>query len=616
MRTRLGVVLASVLLLLAAALMVPAPAAAAGGAVFTTSAHFDLGTEVGVNHTETPDQLQLNLQQSTFPFIWVANSDDGTVSKLDTNTGTELARYRSAPDGIGRNPSRTTVDQDGNVWVGNRNSNTITKIGLLEAGNCVDRNGNGVIETSTGGTDVKAWPSSGPADECILMNVVLGTATGNNNNVRAVAIDADNNVFAGMSAGSNVYHVNGATGAVIQTFTQPFGGNYPSYGAVVDPNGNLWIAADGNNAVVKHTFHADGTHDAVQTISLPGWGYGMGIASDGYLWVSGWTYNNINKIRLSDGVIVNTHSLSAYGGSGLRGVAVTADGDIWVASSYGNSVIRIHPDGAHVATIGVGSHPTGVAVDDNGKVWVTNYWSHNVSRIDPATNTVDGTFPVGAGPYNYSDMTGMIIRNITTNQGTWTAIQDGGTAGMAWGKVKWTSVEPTGTEVTARVRVADSTAGLGAAPWVSVTNGATLTGVAGRYLQVEVRLSTTVEGVTPIVEDVTLEPAATAGLNFLDPLDNNEPTTVDDPFDILFTWVAPAGGPAPDTSVSIRVRKAATNQLVTGYTYGAGITYDPATGVYSQHFDWQQLGVAPGTQLKIMVYFGGKLKGTALVTVQ
>lgn len=70
--------------------------------------------------------------------------------------GAELGRYRTGP-GNG-NPSRTTVDQDGNVWVGNRNNNTITKVGLLEFGQCVDRNGDGAITTSTGGTDVKDWP--------------------------------------------------------------------------------------------------------------------------------------------------------------------------------------------------------------------------------------------------------------------------------------------------------------------------------------------------------------------------------------------------------------------------------------------------------------------------
>ncbi|MBK6757596.1 MAG: hypothetical protein IPG70_08280 [Moraxellaceae bacterium] len=43
------------------------------------------------------------------------------------------------------------------MWVGNRDNNTITKVGLFEFGNCIDRNGNGKIDTSTGKDDVKGW---------------------------------------------------------------------------------------------------------------------------------------------------------------------------------------------------------------------------------------------------------------------------------------------------------------------------------------------------------------------------------------------------------------------------------------------------------------------------
>lgn len=603
----------AVILLLVASLGTAAPAVATGtGAVYTTSADFALGTEVGVNHTAVADQLQLNETASTFPFIWVANSDAGTVSKLDTVTGAELGRYLSAPNGIGRNPSRTTVDQNGNMWVGNRDSNTITKIALAEAGNCVDRNGNGVIETSTGAADIKAWPAGGPpADECILMNVALGTAAWDNNNVRAVAIDANNNVFAGMSSGNNIYHVNGATGAIIQTFTQPFSGNYASYGAVVDGAGNLWVSGDGNNKVAKHTFNPDGSHAAAQTINLPGWSYGMAIAGD-YIWVSGWTFNNINKIRLSDGVKVATYN--PPGANGLRGVAVTDDGDIWVASSYGNNVIRLHPDGSHVATIGVGSHPTGVAVDAAGKVWVTNYWSSNVSRINPATNTVDATFPVGAGPYNYSDMTGIVSRNVTTTQGTWTVVHDSGVAGTAWGTATWHSTEPAGTGIAVRVRAAETIAGLGSASWVMAPNGTAFAGATGRYVQMEVKLSTTVQGVTPTLQDISIAQAAATqpdGTYFVPPLDvpgNPLPGT------IQFERIV-GGNNVLDTSVAVRIRNAATNVLIAGYTYGATITYDPVTGVYSLPFNPATYGLASGTTLKIMVYFGGKLttQTTAIV---
>ncbi|MBK6757594.1 MAG: hypothetical protein IPG70_08270 [Moraxellaceae bacterium] len=63
-------------------------------------------------------------------------------------------------------------------------------------------------------------------------------------------------------------------------------------------------------------------------------------------------------------------------------------------------------------------------------VWSANTNSNSVSRIildvDPAKAKVDN-YPVGASPYNYSDMTGRTVRNITNRQGTREAVFDGGT---------------------------------------------------------------------------------------------------------------------------------------------------------------------------------------------
>lgn len=85
-----------------------------------------------------------------------------------------------------------------------------------------------------------------------------------------------------------------------------------------------------------------------------------------------------------------------------------------------------------------------------------------------------------------------------------------------------------------------------------------------------------------------------------------------DTLGIRFLWDA---CDSPDTSVSVRIRDANTGALITGYTYGAGITYDDNTGEYRQDFVPADYGVTDGTDLKVMVYFGRKLKGTALVSV-
>ena len=98
----------------------PAAVSTGNSQTYTTDADFAMGTLFNVNNTApNGNQLQLNTQLTTFPVMWIANTNESTVSKIDTNTGKELARYRTYFNSGGY-PSRTAVDRDGNVYVLNR----------------------------------------------------------------------------------------------------------------------------------------------------------------------------------------------------------------------------------------------------------------------------------------------------------------------------------------------------------------------------------------------------------------------------------------------------------------------------------------------------------------
>ena len=96
---------------------------------YTFDPDFDSGTLLNVNHdAPNHDQLQLNATTTPFPFVNIAVSNRGTVVRIDVNTGAIIGEYSTNPDaGVSSfpNPSRTTVDQFGNVWVGNRDEDTI-----------------------------------------------------------------------------------------------------------------------------------------------------------------------------------------------------------------------------------------------------------------------------------------------------------------------------------------------------------------------------------------------------------------------------------------------------------------------------------------------------------
>ncbi|MEA2000366.1 MAG: hypothetical protein U9N84_00545, partial [Actinomycetota bacterium] len=227
-----------------------------------------------------------------------------------------------------------------------------------------------------------------------------------------------------------------------------------------------------------------------------------------------------------------------------RGVAVTPiDNNVWVAASGIGSVIRLDNDGNVLEIIPTGDHPTGVAVDAAGKVWVTNIGSDNTVRVDPSAGTdglgeVDLTVDLGAGagPYNYSDMTGAVVVGSTSPQGFWVVIQDSGEEGFEWGRLTWNTEpeaeEPAGTEIVVEIRTADSEAGLGGEAFLPVTN-AELFSSLGRFIEVRVTLKASPGGSSPVLSDIRVQPA-TIEL----PVDI-KPTSCPNPFNVGKAGVMP-----------------------------------------------------------------------------
>ena len=508
---------------------------------FTFTTQTDWGTGVFTNtHAGPPPagaggEVRLNEAILTpFSHIWVALSGRDAAARIDTNTNPALigdgdsfltpleaggaavlGEYLTHPDGMSGNPSRTTVDKNGDVWVGNRNegSNGLGSIAKISA-DPVGITSSGVWNGST--FDRLAWNNAGgvdsdggtdtASDSALLLYVRTAGA-----NIRHVSVDADNNVWAGggpLDAGDQVFQLyDGATGAPVP---DPDGGGpkvtfFPDndtggYGGLVDGNGVVWSAGLNGNTLTR----MDPATGARMTVNQGGrQSYGLGIDNNGILWNATWTNNTVDKID-ANGNVLASYDLSPYGNS-LRGVAVTPDNDVWVAGSGSGNVIRLNNDGTVQTAIAVGNTPTGVAVDSNGKVWVTNFGSNSVMRIDPATSTVDLTIDLGPGanPYNYSDMTGSVLVGLTDPLGTWRRVLDGG-AGALWENLFYNqepegAVPPT-TGLMLEVRVSDDM--LGWSPYAGVMSG-DLLGLTGRYL--EVRATLTRPGgsdLTPVLSDL------------------------------------------------------------------------------------------------------------------
>jgi len=358
------------------------------------------------------------LNDLVFTFIWIANSAEDSVSKLDTKTGVELARYR-----VCSNPSRTSVDMYGDVWVACRGYTGQAPGGVAHiAGSdirCKDKDQDGALETSKdldgdgkiGGSEILDKGK----DECVLV-ITDPSAAGHEQ--KSLAVDKYNNPWVGDWVDWKIRKLDPATGQVVEEVdaspTKP-------YGLVVDGNGLIWISGHKSCNVGK----LDPVALTVQHFKAPdcsGILYGIAVDWKGDIWAANMEKAKVYHFHTDTQQFTQVPTDPALGY--VRGVAASADGLIYVGHhtptcAKGRSVSVIDASSDKVvnllqtAATGV-TGPTGVALDYQGMVWAVNQCADSATKIDPETGEVLGTFPVGDGPYTYSDMTGYSLHTFAS----------------------------------------------------------------------------------------------------------------------------------------------------------------------------------------------------------
>ncbi|MCA9582188.1 MAG: hypothetical protein KC416_10375, partial [Myxococcales bacterium] len=518
---------------------------------------------VGLN-----DKGELVLDSTTIntKIIWVANTAEGTVSKIDTDTFIELGRYRTAENGpashfSGNDPSRTSVNVFSDVYVGNRHDGSVTKISALGA-RCPDKNGDGVVTTSVPGTMVgeRASLLDWQEDECVLWHTEL-PADGNGKKetlLRAVAAQdvtvldgsIEPVVWAGAWDQKRIYKLDGETGEVLlYTDTEE-----RAYGAALDAAGNLWLATrDGyilridTNMCTTTAACAQpwctgegGMNDGCMKQRVPTPSshtpYGITVDSKQRVWIGGSQIHSYDPSKA-----MGSRWGSAMGGS-TSGIAADGLCFIYAARSNG-SLMQVDGDDPSMGMILPGTDGTsyGVAVDLTGKVWgIPNGGNANGAYapvvVTPTQTLGDVTVTMAAdtlaGPYTYSDMTGAQLRLATNPRGYYRQIYEGCPGGgqkTLWGQLDWTASTPEGTALLWRVRTAKTEAGLSGAKWITVAmvpgdkppvdlqQAFSDAGVEMEaYLELEVQLVSERDSdkvaITPIVQRFDVSHSCSAGL--------------------------------------------------------------------------------------------------------
>jgi len=351
-------------------------------------------------------------------FIWIANTGEGTLSKVCTLNGKEVARYYTSAQLAGGDPSRTSVNLHGDVVVTNRDpssgQSSVTKF-AGDVNDCPDKNQNGHIETSIGPTDVKPWGQ----DECMLWNTPLGEGSGSIG-ARATAWDGTEDdvtgqgghVFIGAMMNRTVYKLDGDTGQVLDQAVTALG----HYGGAIDNQGNFWtvdMSCTVGICQIERISLADLTDHQTHGVHC---GYGISVDSKGRVWTAGQNImaggGCVSRFDPSndENVWVNTGALDFNRGVAV-GVAASA-GFVWAASTNGD-LIQVDVEAVTIVNrqhIGTESM-VGVAVDFEGYVWTVSEGANAAHKVDPTTWAAT-TVPIGIQPYTYSDMTGMQLWNV------------------------------------------------------------------------------------------------------------------------------------------------------------------------------------------------------------
>jgi len=358
--------------------------------VYTSGAHFDEGELLDVNHNYVHDQLQLSKHGTTiFPIIWIANADEGTVSKLDTQTGRELGRYYTGPPEPAERYiiHRVTEYEDreiGHVWHRKR--------GQMKMNRHKDTNTKRIYYTSgplhTALTkerleQIPGWKDRDKYDEIIIRHV------------RPVTKEV-----------KKKYYIT----------------PYPSATAM-DFEGNVWVANRGYGTVIK--ILNEGGFDSNENERID-------------------TSKNISKNKKSD---ENKNSKKNDGVSHANilpwwqdervvfnievgeenseptTIAVDADNNVWVGLYNENRYVKINGEtGEKLAYVDVPGSPVCTVIDGNGFLWSAN---GGITKIFTRTGMVIGHLDIeaysiavdNADRLWVADTKGELVLQVDTNSG-------------------------------------------------------------------------------------------------------------------------------------------------------------------------------------------------------
>jgi hypothetical protein len=483
-------------------------------------------------------RLQLRSGTESRPDMWIANTLYGGT--MSDQRGTSLVRINlengqlrnyypvgaraqsivgRTIDRVGLLPSRTAVDLDFNVYVGQRFR---WEYAFTSGG--VDYYWDGGGESVTKIDANHVCPATGECTGAVLWQVRLDGVP------RALAVDAQNRPWVGLHNREELVRLNSTTGAVEARYGIP---TRQIYGMAIDGAGLLWYAVleaaawtgpGGVGCFDTNTNTSCGFFRMRRSDNTTsGQIYGIAVDQQGNVWTGMWSSGGIGRIDrasfdaaraaglpLNETNVTTQHLQFALPESRTmafsRGVAVDANGIIWVASYTESRVYRYNPaSGTVTGSAATCIGPIGVGISEEGHVWTMCYDTDRARAFNLATMAQVYDVAIGYGPYSYSDFTGFALRNITAPTGVYRRLVDCGPEGCGFDWMDWDAVIPVGAGLEVRWRGSvDGTTWSEWSPFYDTPPEFVLPGgLTPRYIEIEVAFAASPSGQSPTLGSVT-----------------------------------------------------------------------------------------------------------------
>jgi sugar lactone lactonase YvrE len=333
--------------------------------------------------------------------------DPGSSSGFTGDNGPAIAAKLSSPHAL-------TVDANGNIYFTDTGNQRIRKINAAT----------GLITTIAGNGSYGYTGDNG-----------LATAA-EFSNPNSVAVDANGNIYIADYGNSCVRRINSTSGIVTTvagTGTTGFSGdgglatqallNSPS-GVLIGADGNLIISDTYNQRIRKvdlstgiiTTIAGSGTfgfHDDAALLAQLNVPQGLAKDAAGNIFFSEYVNRRIRKITgTTVTTVAGNGGFDGEGGlatdaslNGPRGVALDADGNIFITDSFNDRIRKVDKSTGNISTVaGDGAHeysgdgglatnaglnwPTGIIFDKDGNLFFTDAGNHVVRKIEKTSGLI------------------------------------------------------------------------------------------------------------------------------------------------------------------------------------------------------------------------------------